>query len=80
MKRFEDINTTDLKKSIKMLQKWHIKIARLRYIPVPETETKELQGQALADRLMAYKRGYLFEPFIQLKLMQEELDKRHGKF
>ena len=54
-------------------------MARLRYIPVPEKEVKGLEGQPLADKLLAYKRGYLFEPFLQLKLMQEELDKRHGK-
>ncbi|MCL2798307.1 MAG: hypothetical protein FWD58_09700 [Firmicutes bacterium] len=80
MKRYEDVNTKDLVKSIRMLQKWHIKISRLRYIPVPEKEIRGLEGQPLAEKLMAYKRGYLFEPFIQLKLMQEELDKRHGKF
>ena len=79
MKRYEDWNTRDLKKSIRMLERWHIRMSRLRYIPVPEKETKGVEGQTLADKLTAYKQGYLFEPFMQLKLMQEELDKRHGK-
>jgi hypothetical protein len=77
--KFDNWLTKDLRKSIKMLGKWCLKLSRLRYIPVPQKVLGKREPMQTDSKVMEYRRGVLFEAFFQLKLMQEELDKRRGK-
>ncbi len=79
MKIYESWQTKSLKKAIKVHAKWLVNLSRLRYIPVPDNEIMGLAGEQLAAKIQQYRDGYLGQGYFQLKLMQEELDKRHGK-